>query len=48
MDAIRTEALAKSFDGLGAVDNLTLTVAEGEIFGLVGLMVPEKPLPCDF
>lgn len=36
MDAIRTEALAKSFDGLGAVDNLTLTVAEGEIFGLVG------------
>lgn len=36
MDAIRTEALTKSFDGLGVVDNLTLTVAEGEIFGLVG------------
>lgn len=36
MDAIRTEALTKSFDGLSAVDNLTLTVAEGEIFGLVG------------
>jgi ABC-2 type transport system ATP-binding protein len=36
MDAIRTEALTKSFNGLTAVDSLTLTVAEGEIFGLVG------------
>lgn len=36
MDAIRTEALMKSFGSLNAVDNLTLTVAEGEIFGLVG------------
>ena len=36
MDAIRTEALTKSFGSLNAVDNLTLTVAEGEIFGLVG------------
>lgn len=34
--AIRTEALTKSFNGLTAVDNLTLTVSEGEIFGLVG------------
>jgi ABC-2 type transport system ATP-binding protein len=35
-DAIRTEALTKSFDGVKAVDGLTLSVAEGEIFGLVG------------
>jgi ABC-2 type transport system ATP-binding protein len=35
-DAIRTEALTKSFDGMKAVDGLTLNVAEGEIFGLVG------------
>jgi ABC-2 type transport system ATP-binding protein len=36
MDAIRTVALTKSFAKLTAVDRLTLTVAEGEIFGLVG------------
>lgn len=36
MDAIRTEGLTKSFDGLVAVNQLTLAVAEGEIFGLVG------------
>lgn len=36
MDAIRTTGLTKSFDGLNAVDHLTLAVAEGEIFGLVG------------
>jgi ABC-2 type transport system ATP-binding protein len=36
MLAIRTEALAKSFDGQVAVDRLTLSVQEGEIFGLVG------------
>ena len=36
MDTIRTEALTKCFGGLTAVDRLTLTVSEGEIFGLVG------------
>lgn len=36
MDAIRTERLTKSFPGLTAVDGLTLTVGQGEIFGLVG------------
>jgi len=36
MDAIRTEALTKSFGTLPAVDNLSIHVAEGEIFGLVG------------
>lgn len=36
MDAIRTESLTKTFGTLTAVDGLTLRVAEGEIFGLVG------------
>lgn len=36
MDAIRALALTKSFDATTAVDSLTLTVAQGEIFGLVG------------
>jgi ABC-2 type transport system ATP-binding protein len=36
MPAIRTEALTKQFGGLPAVANLTLSVEEGEIFGLVG------------
>lgn len=36
MDAIRTEGLTKSFSDLTAVDGLTLTVAEGELFALVG------------
>jgi ABC-2 type transport system ATP-binding protein len=35
-DAIRTEALTKTFGGVVAVDGLTLSVTEGEIFGLVG------------
>lgn len=35
-DAIRTDTLTKSFAGLTAVDGLTLSVAQGEIFGLVG------------
>ena len=36
MDTLRIENLTKSFDGLRAVDGLTLSVPEGEIFGLVG------------
>ena len=36
MHAIQTERLTKRFGDLSAVDELTLTVAEGEIFGLVG------------
>jgi ABC-2 type transport system ATP-binding protein len=36
MDAIRTEKLTRSFGELVAVDALTLSVAPGEIFGLVG------------
>lgn len=36
MPAIRAEGLCKSFGDLTAVDNLTLSIEEGEIFGLVG------------
>ena len=36
MQAIQTENLTKRFGDLTAVDSLTLEVAEGEIFGLVG------------
>jgi ABC-2 type transport system ATP-binding protein len=36
MQAIRTENLTKQFGPLIAVDGLTLDIAEGEIFGLVG------------
>ena len=36
MHAIKAESLTRSFGTLTAVDNLTLTVEEGEIFGLVG------------
>jgi ABC-2 type transport system ATP-binding protein len=36
MPAIRTEALTKRFDDVTAVADLTLSVEEGEIFGLVG------------
>ena len=36
MDAIHTNQLTKRFGDLTAVDGLTLSVAEGEIFGLVG------------
>ena len=36
MPAIQTEHLTRRFGDLAAVDDLTLSVAEGEIFGLVG------------
>ncbi len=36
MDPIRTENLTRRFGDLTAVDDLTLSVSEGEIFGLVG------------
>lgn len=36
MEAIRAEGLTKAFGNLTAVDGLTLSVAEGEIFGVVG------------
>jgi len=36
MDAVRIEHLSKVFGATPAVDDLTLSVAEGELFGLVG------------
>lgn len=36
MSAIRVDGLTRHFDDLVAVDNLTLSIEEGEIFGLVG------------
>jgi ABC-2 type transport system ATP-binding protein len=36
MDAVVTRALVRRFGDLAAVDGLTLSVPEGEIFGLVG------------
>lgn len=36
MDAIRVENLTRQFDGVTAVDRLTFSVGEGELFGLVG------------
>lgn len=35
-DAIHIDSLVKRFGGVTAVDNLSLTVAAGELFGLVG------------
>jgi ABC-2 type transport system ATP-binding protein len=36
MDAIKTDNLTKRFGDLTAVDGLDLTVAQGELFGLIG------------
>lgn len=36
MDAIRADRLTKRFDGTTAVDGLSLSVASGELFGLIG------------
>ncbi|MFB3812608.1 MAG: ABC transporter ATP-binding protein [Terriglobales bacterium] len=36
MEAVKTAGLTKSFSGVLAVDGLSLNVAQGEIFGLVG------------
>ena len=36
MDAIFTENLTRTFDALTAVDHVSLSIAEGELFGLLG------------
>ena len=36
MDAIKTDNLSKKFGDLTAVDGITISVAKGELFGLVG------------
>ncbi len=40
---IDTQNLTRKFGDLTAVDSLTLHVDEGEVFGFLCLMVPEKP-----
>ena len=37
MDAIRTESLTKRYRGITAVDGLSLSVKEGELFALLGV-----------
>lgn len=37
MDAIRIEGLSKKYKEITAVDNLSLTVAQGELFSLLGV-----------
>ena len=37
MDAIRIENLSKHYRDVLAVDNLSLTIKEGELFSLLGL-----------
>ena len=36
MSLLRTEGLTKHFGGVAAVEDLAITVSEGEIFGLIG------------
>jgi len=36
MNAIETDNLTRTFNGLPAVDGLAFTVSEGEVFGLLG------------
>ena len=36
MDAIVTDGITRSFDGFVAVDGVSITVGEGELFGLLG------------
>jgi ABC-2 type transport system ATP-binding protein len=36
VDAIRADGLTKTFDGFTAVDRVSFTVGEGELFGLLG------------
>jgi hypothetical protein len=40
MDAIRVDQLTKSFEDTVAVDRISFSVPEGELFGLPGLVRP--------
>ena len=46
--AIKADCLTRRFDGLVAVDDFTLAVEEGEIFGLVGPDGAGKRPSCGF
>ena len=36
MDAIKTDGLTKVYDGIKAVDSVTLSIGKGEVFGFIG------------
>ncbi|HEY3421767.1 MAG TPA: ABC transporter ATP-binding protein [Methanocellaceae archaeon] len=36
MDAIKTDGLMKVYDGIKAVDSVTLSIGKGEVFGFIG------------
>lgn len=36
MEAVKTEGLTKIYDGVKAVDSVTLTIGKGEVFGFIG------------
>ena len=36
MDAIKTDSLTKVYDGIKAVDSVTLSIGKGEVFGFIG------------
>jgi ABC-2 type transport system ATP-binding protein len=42
---IETKALSKQYGDVRAVEELSLTVAEGEIYAFLGLNGAGKPLP---
>ena len=45
MDAIKIEGLTKRYQDVTAVDNLNLSVRQGELFSLLGVNGAGKPPP---
>ena len=45
MDAIKVSNLTKQFKNVLAVNNISFNVKEGEIFGVLDLMVQVRPQP---
>ena len=43
MAMLEVKNLGISFGGLRAVDGLDMTIEKGELYGLIGQMVPAKP-----
>ena len=46
MNAIETNHLTRTFGSLVAVDDLTLAIPEGTVFGFLGPMARAKRPPC--